>query len=417
MRTTTFLAVSLGAATGLASFAAAAQTELNLWTWRQQEIPLWEAVDEKFPDITINVETTRPTEYDARLRIAMQSEGPDIIQGRAGAGWIDPYATAGAFAPLEDLVNPEMFPQVALDLVKGSDGVIYGVPFAFQTTHFMYNEALFERLGLEEPQTWEEFYALLETLKENGVAPMYAPGREAWALNITAGILDASMLRNDFIKALQEGEACFTDPEYVAVLERLESFVPYFQEGFSGNTTDDMVAALALEQAGIVGYGIFGIGLMKEINPEMEVGLFLAPTGDPSLEPLVFAYPDGGYYMNAATEHPEAVRQVLEFTQTEEFGQMFVDLVGEITAVRGDYTVANNSALQEAIGFLNERSLDYLTWVRSPFRDGEPSLYEMLASGQQRLYAGETTPEELARTIQDGLNTWYGPYVEKGNCP
>ncbi|MEO3433000.1 hypothetical protein [Inquilinus sp. CAU 1745] len=40
MRTTTFLAVSLGAATGLASFAAAAQTELNLWTWRQQEIPL-----------------------------------------------------------------------------------------------------------------------------------------------------------------------------------------------------------------------------------------------------------------------------------------------------------------------------------------------------------------------------------------
>jgi len=421
MKRRTFAAAVAGAvlAVGAALAPAQAQTPtLTLWTWRQQEIPLWEAVGKKL-NVKINVETTRPTEYDARLRIAMQDKGPDIIQGRAGAGWIDPYVQAGAFAPVDGLANlGERFPVVALNLMKASDGKTYGVPFAFQTTHFMYNQAVFDKLGLKEPQTWDEFWQVLDTIKQKGggIAPLGAPGREAWALNIAEGILDASLLGSDFVRELQAGDRCFTDPKYVENLRKLQRMSQYFQPGFAGNDTNDVLTSLALGQVAIVPYGIFGMTPIRNVDPTVKIGLFLAPA-DAGGKPAVFAYPDGGYYMNARTQQADTVKKVLAFTATEEFGQMFVDIVGEIPAVRGNFKAQKERPeLQEALQFLNERPLEYLTWVRSPFRDGTPNLYDLQAAGLQQLYAGQTTPERLAKTIQDGLNTSYKPFMEKKKC-
>lgn len=56
------------------------------------------------------------------------------------------------------------------------DGKIYGVPVSKEISYIYYNKDLFAQAGLEAPEvayeTWEEFFAVCDTLKEKGITPL-----------------------------------------------------------------------------------------------------------------------------------------------------------------------------------------------------------------------------------------------------
>ncbi|MDX3972567.1 ABC transporter substrate-binding protein [Shinella sp.] len=60
------------------------------------------------------------------------------------------------------------------------DGHIYAVPVNLQTPNWLwYNKALFEKFGVEEPKTWEDFFAVADTFQQGGIIPL-AFGAQAW---------------------------------------------------------------------------------------------------------------------------------------------------------------------------------------------------------------------------------------------
>lgn len=56
------------------------------------------------------------------------------------------------------------------------DGKIYGVPVSKEISYIYYNKELFAQAGLTVPdvayETWEEFFAACDTLKEKGITPL-----------------------------------------------------------------------------------------------------------------------------------------------------------------------------------------------------------------------------------------------------
>ncbi|WP_408008229.1 ABC transporter substrate-binding protein [Pseudalkalibacillus sp. A8] len=52
------------------------------------------------------------------------------------------------------------------------DGKIYGAPLNIIYNGVYYNKEIFEKYGLKEPTTFEEFLALCETLKKKGITPI-----------------------------------------------------------------------------------------------------------------------------------------------------------------------------------------------------------------------------------------------------
>ncbi|MFP3339355.1 extracellular solute-binding protein, partial [Micrococcus sp. SIMBA_131] len=51
---------------------------------------------------------------------------------------------------------------------------------------------MFEEMGLEEPQTWDEFMALNEKIKKEGTTPIALGTKEGWLLSLFHGIIGPS---------------------------------------------------------------------------------------------------------------------------------------------------------------------------------------------------------------------------------
>ena len=173
MRISAVLAGVFGAAL-MTSTALAG--EVTLYTWRVQEQALWDYIDQNkvLGDTTVKVVVINSDDYDAKLRIALQSPGVDLFQGRAGAAWLQPLIDAGSIKPTT--TDLSLMAPGTLDAARGADGKLYGVPFAVQMEGVLYNTKVFADNGITPPKTLEELAADADKLKAAGIRAADEPG-------------------------------------------------------------------------------------------------------------------------------------------------------------------------------------------------------------------------------------------------
>ncbi|HET8985208.1 MAG TPA: extracellular solute-binding protein, partial [Trueperaceae bacterium] len=87
---------------------ALAQTTLNFWSWRTEDVAAYEkfiaAFNAENPDIEVVFTPYLNTEYNTILATALQGGGgPDIVHLRAYGG-MEPLAQAGLLVRLDDKV-------------------------------------------------------------------------------------------------------------------------------------------------------------------------------------------------------------------------------------------------------------------------------------------------------------------------
>ena len=94
----TAFALFLGTALAPAAYAET----VKLYTWREQEIPLWEHISENdlIGDVDVEVVWIQGDNYDSKLRIDLGGNVPDLFQGRAGAAWLQAYVDAELIEPV-----------------------------------------------------------------------------------------------------------------------------------------------------------------------------------------------------------------------------------------------------------------------------------------------------------------------------
>lgn len=414
MKFSTLLATS-ALSTLLLSTAAYAET-VKLYTWREQEVPLWNYISENDvlgPDIDVEAVLVQSDNYDTKLRTDIQSNAPDLFQARAGAAWLASFIDAGIIKP--STVDLSNIAPAALDSARGADGEVYGVPFAIQMQSVIYNKAVFEANGITPPTSMEEFDAAAQKLADAGITPVVFGGRSGWWLNQVVGeVMTSGLVSDEKAAQLISGEACFTDPEFVATLQTVKDWQ---DKGWlnSSAMADDygaMRTSLALGEAGMMIDGAWSTGPtspMYEIDPELEMGFFPLPGANGK----VYAFGDGTYQVNANSTKLETAQKVLEFTATPEFAELFVEQVGELPAYGGDYAV-EDPQLAEVAELIASNSSAQTPFFAYALNSGEPSYGTLVADGYQSLLSGSITPDELAQKIQDGLNSWN--YAGAANC-
>jgi raffinose/stachyose/melibiose transport system substrate-binding protein len=389
---------------------------VSIWSWRDQDKELWEKVQQKLndegKDITIEFRSVAATEYDASLQTAMNAgEGPDILTIRAGAGTVK-YAEPGLVAALDDKVSGiKDFSEGTLSQV-GFDGKTYSVPFAVQTSQFFYNKEIFEKYNLSEPNTWDDLVVIMKTLKDNGVTPMSVSGREGWALNLIVDSVGATHLGDEWVSGLIDGKHKFNDPEFVDVLTKVDDLQQYFQDGFMAAGYQDMQTSFAQGQTAIIMDGIWGVKAILEQNPDLKMGSFMSPPeneGDPE---GIYAFVDGGYALNAASENQDNAVEVLKFAATKEFGQLYTDTFGEISAFPGIKPTNPTEMLSQAMDRFENNSINQLFRIRSPFDSGELAIGTILASGMQELLGDKKSPQELGDSLQKDISSWYPAFTK-----
>ncbi|MDK2951216.1 MAG: raffinose/stachyose/melibiose transport system substrate-binding protein [Kosmotogales bacterium] len=391
---------------------------VEIWSWRAQDEDVWKEVEAKLQaegkDIKIDFRGFLATEYDSKMLLALQGgEGPDIAYTRRlPGGRTQALIESGLIKSLAADVDFSNFTESVLKSIT-FQGEEYGVPFAVQVVGIFYNKDMFDEFGFEEPETWGELLEIADGFKQAGIDPFFAPVKDAWAIVMQHASAGVSILQPEWIEKLAKGETNFLDPEWINMNQYMYDLKQYFQKGFSGNSTSDLESAFAFGVSPMVFYGIWGVQMWQELNPDINVGYFMVPPISKEQEPYAYVYMDGSLGLTSSCDNAEDTMEVLKFAATPEFGTIFSNITLNIPGVSGA-DMPDVPILQEVNEVAENHASPWVYWVGSDFVTGKPSLYsDILSPGLQELYADKITPEELAQRCQDGLSQWYGPLMDK----
>ncbi|MFN4046691.1 MAG: ABC transporter substrate-binding protein, partial [Acidilobaceae archaeon] len=157
----------------------------------------------------------------APLQFAAGMTPGDVIF-TAWGWWVAETGRKGHLLDLTGLVDRGEFTPGIFDPVT-ADGKIYGLPFtAFAKPGFWYRKSFFERHGLQEPKTWEEFLGLLDRIKNipGIVAPIATGDGVGWPISdVTEHFIITFGGPQLFLKLIS-GEVKFTDPQVRTIFEK-----------------------------------------------------------------------------------------------------------------------------------------------------------------------------------------------------
>ena len=110
------------------------------------------------------------------------------------------------------------------------DGKVYLAPLFYSPTGLFYNKGLFEEKGYEVPKTWDEFFALGDKAKSEGIY-LFAYPTAGYFDSVMPAMLAASGGIEAFNKAMNYEEGFWTSDDATRVLEIIAKLKRTFSSG------------------------------------------------------------------------------------------------------------------------------------------------------------------------------------------
>jgi glucose/mannose transport system substrate-binding protein len=258
---------------------------------------------ENYPDVTV-LESPVSGGGGLAMRevihtLMLAGEAPDSFQSYPFG--LVPYWEADMLEPIDEVWTEEVkaaVPDVVENMCKMPDGHYYAVPCGVQQAGVVfYNTHVFEEYGLAKPASWDEFWAVCDTLKAAGVDPIALGDKNAWPLTYVFRALTASEgieHYEDFVngKITDPG-----NPKLVDSLETLNKCLDYVNDDHAALTWDEAMARVVTGEAAMSVMGDCGAGefiAAEKAYPE-DFGAFYLPGAEDifgvSLD--VFSLPKG----------------------------------------------------------------------------------------------------------------------------
>ena len=244
------------------------EVTISIESWRNDDIPIWEdviipAFNAQHPEINVIFDAVAPAEYDGVLNTKIESgTAGDLITCRPFDRSLALF-DQGHLAAINDLAGLENFGDVAKSAWITDDGsTVFCVPMASVIHGFIYNQDIFNELGLEEPATVEEFFALLDAIQADGNYEALVMGtNDQWE----AATMGFQNIGPNYWKGeegrlgLIDGTEKYSDPQYVAVWQQLADWAPYLPSGYEAQTYPDSQNLFTLGDAAIYPTGSWEI--------------------------------------------------------------------------------------------------------------------------------------------------------------
>ena len=227
--------------------------KLQMWTWYQEQVDEFPKLDKEFNDSHSNIQIesriyASDTEYLPVLTAAIAGGvAPDILGPHVHAV---EYGLAGETVDLNPLFGEDFmsqfFPSTRRQFT--ADGKQYAIGWMAQTFGFFYNPPLFEKAGVEVPETWDDLIAIAPDLKKSGVIPWAFNESDKWLgadffPPLITQVTDDTNLVYDLDEHTKEGVSWNSEPviEALGLIERLVE-AEVFEEGMVGTNWEQSTA-------------------------------------------------------------------------------------------------------------------------------------------------------------------------------
>lgn len=298
-----------------------------------------EAFNKEYPHIIVEQEiVTNDPAAILKARIATE-EIPDIFQGAldtmdiARGGYIMDLSGAKFLDKISDEArNDSSF--------TDADGHTWAMPIDGSCEGIFYNKDIFAEYDLVPPTTISEFNTIIETLKANNVTPFALGFKDAWTIKPVALVAAAPAIyaiNPEWNDAKSSGAASFAEtPGWTTTFELMKKV---YENGNTKTAFDTdysgACAMMARGEAAMMVQGLWALEPIKDVNPDVNMGMMAMPISENPKETKLFQFPDFGLSISASTPHPEECKLFLEFLTRPESAESWCNTVKLFSAVKG----------------------------------------------------------------------------------
>lgn len=297
------------------------------------------------------------------------------------------------------------------------DGKLYGAEVwdvvAANYWVMVYNKDLFSKYNIAVPKTFADFETAAETLKSNGITPIYEPVSDGWhhVLWFPEVGAQAEALEPGLVDNLNANKTTFAGDATMA--KALTQINDLYQKGYFGK---DALSAKEADTSKAMASGTFGMTLselsrgsqIEAAYPDKKAtsfGYFPIPILDNQLQPT---HPAGPTWMvSSKSQHVAEAKQWLDYMMQPENLQWLIDNTPDFEtlpftgvkpkwdASQSDffttYTQAKTLVLQDAVNYVNPQWMDMGKWMVNMFT-GQKTAADML----KNIDAGRATLAKAA---------------------
>jgi len=351
----------------------------------------------EYPDIAVTLNSFDHEAYKTAIRNFLVADPPDVALWFAG-NRMKFFVDQGLFMDVSDLWEEAGFNESMASSrpTLTVDGSQYGVPWGYYQWGVFYRQDIFDEYGLSVPETWDEFMAVSQTLKDNGITPVTIGTKFLWT---AAGWFDYLNLRVngfDYHMSLMDGEASYLDEELDEVFAIWAEMLDrgFFLENHATYSWQEAQAPFINGTAAMYLIGNF-------ITPDLESAGVLENTGFfqfPIINPEIGVYEDApmeSYHIPSGAKNVEEAKVFLEFASRADVLADFAYAVGNIPPNKNSrppedrFTLAGFEMLNEADGLAQFYD-----------RDTNP---EMASTGMEGFQEFMVNPDRL-QTIRERLD-------------
>ena len=396
------------ATTSLATTTPAAKQNVTITLAASQNFikDIDKALAEKFKTETTNsvdIQVSPDDQYPNVVKTKLASgDGPDIYMCPTGLQmdvyFPDKYAADLSNEPWVSQITDFMKPGVTKDgkvvsmSIWGADG--WGL---------MYDSQLLTKYGIKAPTTYTEFTAACDTLKKNGITPLYGIGKATWWLNGWLTANGGAIEKNNVgtFDMMNKGEIKLgVVPEIMTALKNFKELNDkgYFQKDWVAQDWGQADAAMASGKYGFVfAYTAFANEIVTKTPSAGPVEKWLMVPNPIYDNMKVWEIGTGvGHIANKDSKNLDVVKDYFNFLTKPENLQAFYTARADLAAstfktAKGNETAALTSVMAQATDGIFPSIGDSVSYLNGGL------------AGQdiQGLMLGSKTPEQVLADIDN----------------
>lgn len=195
--------------------------------------------------VTVKFEFYENEQYKTKLATLMASNSVPDVFFTWELSYLQPFVEGGKVYSLQEAIDADegwknSFSDGVLEPLT-FDGEVYAIPTQKSFCAMFYNKQIFEENNLQIPTTYEEFLAVCETLKGNGVPPMALAATDAWIPSELIQQISNGIAGIDLFNGIVEGRRQWNDPAHVEAAKEAQVMIEkgYFQDGMLGMSDEE----------------------------------------------------------------------------------------------------------------------------------------------------------------------------------
>jgi raffinose/stachyose/melibiose transport system substrate-binding protein len=405
-----------GAATGETSQSTGEPVTIQWWHIQNNDpgLSIWQDAADAYmaehPNVTVEITVLENEAFKAKITTNMQAgDPPDLFQSWGGGGLLE-QVNAGLVTDITDEVAPWIGEiNAGAASMYQVDGRQYGIPFDLGLVGLWYNKDLFAQAGIDTPPaTWDELLAAVDALKAEGITPIAVGEGDKWPGMFWWAYLSIRMCGADVMQQAASDASAFENPCFVQAGAKLQELIDKepFQEGFLATPWEGATGEAALVANGRAAMDLMGQWAPGTMTANAENGEGLGEALGwfpfPAVQDGAGAPTDGfgggnGFAVGANAPLAETVDFLHYLVSTEvatAFGESNSGILPVTVGTESSVTDPNLTSLLEG-----RAQAEYVQlYLDQAF---PPAVGLELNDVIQTLYAGESSPEEVAQAIAD----------------